>query len=143
MNKTHLIALAALVFAAPAYAQEEIASLQVEAGTIMTSEGGEFQTATTGETVAAGERVMVAENSSVLVRYGRDCIIRFAVPGVHVVPSSCVPGVAGAMSSGTVATGGTFAGSGAAIGIVAGVVALSAVAMESAGDGDPVPPISP
>ena len=160
MKKLNLIA-AALLLSAPALAQDQIASLHVEAGTVMTSTGAEFQTAGTGEAVVAGERVMVAENSSVLVQFhGEDCVIRFATPGVHVVPSDCDVGVAGAMtasaaaattaSSAGVAAAGSVAATSVAstaavtAGIVAGVVAASAAAMEATSDdGDPPPPISP
>ena len=109
MNKTNLIAIALLGFAAPAFAQEAPVDLQVESGTVMTSTGGEFQTAATGEDVVVGERVMVAENSSVLVRYANNCVIRFSQPGVHLVPQGCVPGVGGAMSA-SAASGSTGSG---------------------------------
>lgn len=142
MNKISLLAVAALAFAAPAFAQDAPVDLQVESGTVMTSTGGEFETAVTGEPVVAGERVMVGENSSVLVRFANNCVIRFTQPGVHLVPNGCVPGVAGATSAGGVAgtTVGSVVASNAGIIGVSAVIAAAGVASSVANDPVPVSP---
>jgi len=141
MNKKTLFAVAALAFAAPAFAQDAPVDLQVESGTVMTSTGGEFETAATGENVVAGERVMVGENSSVLVRFANNCVIRFTQPGVHLVPQGCVPGVGGAMNAGaaaSAATVGSVVASNAGIIAVSAVIAASGVASSVASDPPPV-----
>lgn len=93
MNKfAKLAAASALALAvAPAFAQQPVATLQVEAGTVMTSEGGEFRTANTGEALNPGERIMLSENSVAVVRYPNGCVRRYDAPGVYPVPMSCTP----------------------------------------------------
>lgn len=136
MNKiSKLLAASALALAcAPALAQETVATLQVEAGTVMTSEGGEFQTANTGEALSVGERLMLAENSVAIVRYRNGCDRRYDAPGVYAVPNenACRP-VAGAW---------TGQPDWAAAGIITGAAVVGA-ALLSQMDEVPGPPPAP
>lgn len=101
--------VAAAAFATPAFAQESVsATLQVESGSIMTSAGGEYASASTGQSLAAGQKVMVNAGSSGFLIYGNDCKIKLDQPGIYTVPSECnaVPGRTGgssAMNAGIIA----------------------------------------
>lgn len=100
---------AAAAFATPAFAQEPVsATLQVESGSIMTSAGGEYASASSGQSLAAGQKVMVNDGSSGFLTYGNGCKIKLDQPGIYTVPSQCnaVPGQTGgssAMNAGIIA----------------------------------------
>lgn len=113
MTKLAALLLAASVaFAAPAFAQDSgSATLKVESGSIMTSTGGDYVTATTGQSLEAGQKVMVNENSVGILTYGNGCKIKLDVPGVYSVPNDCKAMVAKTGASGT----------------SAGIIALSAL----------------
>lgn len=134
MNKfAKLIAASAFAVAAsPAFAQEPVATLQVETGTVMTSEGGEFQTARSGEGLNVGERIMLSENSVAVVRYPNGCVRRYDAPGVYPVPSVCTP-MAGRYSGQT---------DWRAAGIITGVALVGAAILASMDDVDDAPPVS-
>lgn len=94
---TLLLATALSAVALPAMAQDNVATLRVDSGSIMTSTGGEFATAGTGAPLIEGERVMVAEGAIATVVYPSGCTRQYAEPGVYVVPDDCnVAGVAAA-----------------------------------------------
>lgn len=114
MTKLAAVLFAASVaFAAPAFAQDSgTATLQVENGSIMTSTGGDYVTATTGQNLQAGQKLMVGENSVGVLTYGNGCKIKLDVPGVYSVPNDCRAMAAKA--------GGTS-------GMNAGIIAMSAL----------------
>ncbi|MGY0561507.1 hypothetical protein ACW7G2_12410 [Luteimonas sp. A277] len=143
MIRTSLIAAAlfALAAHAPAHAEEVAPTLQVNSGTVMTSQGGEFVTAASGASVAPGTRIMLAENSSASVVYASGCTAAISAAGVHAVPAMCQAGSAQAAVGATAATGTQWASAGwLFLGTAAVAVALS----EISGDGDPLPsPVTP
>ncbi|WP_374555902.1 hypothetical protein [Thermomonas sp.] len=100
---------ASVAFATPAFAQDSgTATLRVESGSIMTSTGGDYVTATSGQNLEAGQKVMVNENSVGILTYGNGCKIKLDVPGVYAVPNDCkaIAAKAGAgsnMSAGIIA----------------------------------------
>lgn len=100
---------AAAAFATPAFAQDPVsATLQVESGSIMTSNGGEYASASSGQSLAAGQKVMVNAGSTGFLTYGNGCKIKLDQPGVYTVPSECnaIPGKSGgssAMNAGIIA----------------------------------------
>jgi hypothetical protein len=139
MNNFSMLAIAALaaLFAAPAFAEEAAApTLSVEQGTVMTSTGGEFVTAPSGKLLAVGERVMVGEGASASVVYANGCAYDYTAPGVYAVQATCTGGGAG--QAGTAA--GVVATDVAAVGIIAGVAAIGAVALDQTRDDSDFPP---
>ena len=138
MKKPHLfvLALAGALCAAPAFAQDGgSATLRVDVGSAMVSNGGEFVSASSGTQVTAGNRVMLAEGSRATLVYPNGCTQPLSSAGVYGVPATCV---AAAGSSG--ATGVDAGG----IGIVAGVAAAGAAALATMDDVEYVepPPVS-
>jgi len=92
-----LFVAVSLAMAAPvtASAQEAVnATLRVENGNVMTSQGGEFATAQSGQVVATGNRLMVAENSAATVIFSATCQRQYTSPGVYTIQRVCEPGVA-------------------------------------------------
>ena len=79
----------ALGVAAAASAAETTATLSVDSGTVMSSQGGDFAPAQSGQALASGDRLMVTEKSSATLRYADDCVRRYSVPGVYVVEKDC------------------------------------------------------
>ena len=83
-----LLAAAAAV-SAPAFAQDTTATLRVDNGSAMASDGGQFETANTGRALDAGDKVMVNPDSKVTLVYGNDCTMVLDAPGVYTVPGAC------------------------------------------------------
>ena len=79
----------ALSAAATASAQDASATLRVDRGTIMTSQGGEFANAQTGQALVPGSRLMVTEQSAATVTYAKGCTRSYTAPGVYVVEANC------------------------------------------------------
>jgi len=79
----------ALSTAATASAQDTTATLRVDQGTIMTSQGGEFANAVTGQALVAGSRLMVTEQSAATVTYDKGCVRTYTAPGVYTVEANC------------------------------------------------------
>lgn len=127
------VALAAIV-SVPAHAQEPVAILKVDSGTVMVSEGAEFVAGATGTPLLPGQRLMVTEDAAAQVVYAEDCVVDYRVPGVYVVDSECEKVAAIPPSSGSNA--GMIAG-------VVGGVALIAAAAGGGGSSDPPPPPPP
>lgn len=134
-----IIGIAAALCAAPAFAQQEAATatLRVDAGSVMVSNGGEFVSATSGTQVPTGSRVMLAEGSRATLIYPGGCSQPLTSAGVFGVPVTCVAaaGSSGATTA-TGTTGTTAAGTAAGVdvaglGIVAGVAAAGAVGLDS------------
>lgn len=128
-----LFALAVAV-SAPAFAQQQDDSivLQLNAGSAMTSRGGDFVTAYSGQPVVVGEKVMVNAGSAVTLVYKNGCKMELRQPGVYTVPSDCNK-VAGWANNGGV--------SGANAAIIAGTAALGAAILLNEKDA-PVGPLS-
>ncbi len=70
------------------------ATLRVDSGRVMTSQGGEFATARSGQLVAAGNRLMVAENSAATVIFSDNCQRQYSAPGVYAIERECERGAA-------------------------------------------------
>lgn len=126
-----IVFAAATAFAAPAFAKDDNITLRVDSGTVMTSTGGEFQTANTGKPVVVGERVQVGAGSAATLVYSNGCTIKLAEPTVYEVPESCTAAAAWATSGNS--------GMGAAI--IVGAAVLGAAAIDQADDA-PVGPLS-
>jgi hypothetical protein len=84
----------ALSTAATASAQDTSATLRVDQGTIMTSQGGEFANAATGQALVAGSRLMVTEQSAATGTYDKGCTRSYTAPGVYVVQADCTKAAA-------------------------------------------------
>ena len=118
-------ALATVLFAAPAFAQDSTATLRVDIGSAMVSNGGEFVTAPSGSQLAPGSRVMLTEGSQATLVYRNGCTQPLRAAGVHAVPATCV---ATASSSGGSATGVDWGGAAVISGIaVAGAAVLASM----------------
>ena len=138
MIRTSLIAAALFAFAAsaPAHAEDPAPTLQVNSGTVMTSQGGEFATAANGASVAPGTRIMLAENSSATVTYANGCSAVISAAGVHAVPAVCQAGSGQAAVGAPAATGTQWASAGW---LFLGTAVVAAGLSEIGGDGDPLP----
>lgn len=90
MNKFAPVLVAAFAsLSLPALAQDTTATLRVDNGTAMASDGGQFETASTGRALDAGDKVMVNPDSKVTLVYGNDCTMVLDAPGVYTVPGAC------------------------------------------------------
>ena len=142
MKKPHLfvLALAGALCAAPAFAQDGggTATLRVDVGSAMVSNGGEFVSASSGTQVTAGSRVMLAEDSRATIVYPNGCTQPLSSAGVYSVPVTCV---AAAGSTGATAATGVDAGG---LATVAGIAAAGAAALATMDDVEYVepPPVS-
>ena len=106
-----------LLAAAPAFAQDAVATLSTS-GDVQVSAGGDFSAAASGTSVQAGTRVMVGEGASAVVRYANNCEVTYTRPGVYTVAATCTP-VGGR-------TGTDVAGAGAiAAGVAVGALLLN------------------
>lgn len=86
---TALLVLSAAL-SAPAFAQENSnITLRVDAGTVMSSTGGEYATANTGKQLVVGEKLMVNAGSAASAVYEGGCTVEFKEPGVYEVPGEC------------------------------------------------------
>ena len=88
------VASLAVFASSAASAAEQAATLRVDRGSVMASQGGEFATANSGQVLVVGERRMVSENSSATVVYGNDCKREYTAPGVYVIDATCVKAAA-------------------------------------------------
>jgi len=134
MSKLAAVLLAvAVAFAGPVLAQDQnpAITLRVDAGTVLTSTGGDFSSATTGKPLAVGEKVMVNENSRSAAVYGSDCDIKFDKPGVYGVPSECKRGAWVTDADSKVNTW-----------MILGGAAIAAALLIGDGGGDNPPPLS-
>ena len=124
-----VVASFALAASATATAAEEAAAtLRVDRGNVMTSQGGDFATAQSGQTLVSGERLMVTEDSAATVTSGNDCTRTYTTPGVYVVELDCERAVADG---------------GMGIWAVASAVGLGVAAAAALGGGDDdSPPVS-
>ncbi len=135
--KTLLIA-ASLAFAATASAQEpERIVLNVQAGSILTSTGGEFVTAEDGKQLSNGEQLQINPGSVARVVFDRgttdpddDCTIVYDKAGVYPVPNDCKRAAAWIQQSGGFSKAA----------MIAGGAVLIAVLLNNDGGDDPVSP---
>lgn len=137
--KTNPVTLAAILACLPfatAVAQDagEAAppaiTLQVDAGQVMTSDGGEFVSASSGAAVSQGQRVMVAEGGAARLVYDNGCEKLLSSPGVYTVVSDCDSGSAVVGGNGRLAAG------------VGGAVLVIAAIAGGGGGSDRPPPVS-
>lgn len=120
----------ALTASAAASAQDGTATLRVDRGNVMTSQGGDFAPAQSGQALASGERLMVSEGSAATVTYGNDCSRSYTTPGVYTVEKDCKKSAVADDDM----TNWTMVG---AIGLGAAVLAASV-----SGDDEDAPPVS-
>ena len=133
MKKFAAVLIAASsALAAPAFAQDGSITLRVDSGSVMTSAGGEYESASTGKQLAVGERVMVNAGSSATVLYAGGCAVEFKEPGVYSVPATCTRG---GWANGSGSNNAMNAG------IIIGAAAIGAAILEGMGD-EPVGPLS-
>ena len=90
--------LLATALAAPALAQDtpDRIVLESKAGSVMTSNGGEYATAPTGKLLVRGESMMLTDGAKATVVYyyddgDRKCVEHYAGPNTYVIDDSCVP----------------------------------------------------
>lgn len=146
MNTRRLLIAAALaaLCAAPAFAQGTPSiTLSINGGTAMVSNGGEFTTVTSGTLVSPGARVMLPEGSTATLSYSDGCTQLLASTGVHAVPATCV--AAAANTTAAMGQSGTAAGVNlGAAGIIAGIAAAGALALDQMDEQEYVepPPVS-
>ena len=126
------IAASAALLSAPVFAQDSAATLRVDIGSAMVSNGGEFVSAPSGTQVPAGSRVMLAEGSQATLVYPNGCTQPLAAAGVYGVPATCVA----AAGSSAAATGVDVGG----LATVAGIAAAGAAALATMDDVEYVEP---
>ncbi len=133
-------ALMALAVSGGAIAQDREATLQVDAGTVMSSEGGDFVSAASGKALMEGQRVMVTEGSRATLVYENGCRDELLEPGVYEVDDeNCTPAV-------LLSAGSTVFGVGTVPFLI---VSAGVIAIILSGDDDddrvlpPAPPVSP
>jgi PKD repeat protein len=97
----------------------------------MTSNGGEFASASTGEGIQAGERLMVSEGGSATVDFANGAVVNYTAPGVYTVNVPVVGAAGAGVGAGAASTTAT-------VGTMLGAAALGAAAVEESGD--TVPP---
>ena len=133
---------AALLFAAcaaPAFAQSapDRIVLESKAGSVMTSNGGAYETAATGKLLAQGESMMLNDGATATVVYyydngDRKCVENYAGPNTYVIDDSCIKAAAW--------TGSGSPGKSALVILGAGLI--GAAVIESMGEDVPVGPLS-
>ena len=155
MSKMSLrVAIAALVASTAfgnVFADDEMdATLHIDKGSIMTSEGGDFVTAADRKRLDEGQRVMVTEDSKATLVYDNGCREELIDPGVYVVDEECVAGIlapaAGATAVGAATATGLGTGTILGIGAVPFLVATAAVVslmLDGEDDGTGPRPVSP
>ena len=126
-----LIALALSLAMGAAFAQST-PTLTFDGNVMVSTPGGEFVSAAYGQEVVAGQSIMVPAGGSATLSYDNGTVATYG-PGTHVVPNS-----------GVLVRTGFDPSTGMTVGIVAGVVALTAALIDqNLDDSDPPPPLSP
>jgi hypothetical protein len=120
---------ASVAFAAPAFAQDQNATLQIDSGSVMVSTGGDYASASNGQALASGQKVMVNEGSSATLVYGNDCKMQLSQPGVYTVPSQC----------NAVAANGNGGSSGTNAAIIGGAAAVAGALIDNEDNHQPGP----
>ncbi|MEN1957902.1 hypothetical protein [Luteimonas changyuni] len=138
--KTHRLLIAAALatlFAAPALAQSESATLRIDSGSAMVSSGGEFTSAASGTQLAPGSRVMLTEGSRATLVYPNGCTQALGAAGVHGVPATCVSSRSAAVVPAQAGATGVDMGGAA---IISGIAVAGAAVLHAMDDEDYVPP---
>ena len=96
MSKLHSLALsiAAVAFATAASAQGgsgAVATLQVDKGVVMVSNGAEYVSASSGHALVNAERIMITQDGAATIRYNDGCQRTINSPGVYIVDGVCTP----------------------------------------------------
>jgi len=130
-------ALATVLFAAPAFAQDSPPTLRVDIGSAMVSTGGEFVTAPSGSQLAPGSRVMLTEGSQATLVYPNGCTQPLTSAGVHGVPATCVSSRSAAVVPAQAGATGVDMGGAA---IISGIAVAGAAVLHAMDDEDYVPP---
>lgn len=123
MGKLALGAIALCISAAfvlPAFAQggdkdKPVATLEVNKGVVMTSQGGEYLKGNTGQQLFSDERLMVTQDGSATVVYSDHCKRTYDTPGVYKIDANCKGAV-------------WFNSAGVVAGIASGVIAIGVIA---------------
>ncbi len=101
MKASNIFAASLLaMLALPAVAQQQVPDkpdsivLEAKSGNVMTSNGGEYETAATGKRLVTGESMMLTEGAKATVVYyydngDRKCVERYAGPNTYVIDDSC------------------------------------------------------
>jgi len=100
MPKHHKLTVALLlaVCAAPAFAQQQAKPdsivLETKTGSVMTSTGGDYQSADNGKQLVEGESMMLNDGAKATVVYyydngKRKCVEKYAGPNTFVIDDSC------------------------------------------------------
>lgn len=95
--------LAALVLAAPAFAADDsVAVLSAQTGTVLVNQGEEFITASDAQPLMAGDRVMVMEGGSAQLTFLDGCVLPVESGSLLDVPatSTCAGTVASVQAIG-------------------------------------------
>jgi hypothetical protein len=130
MTKFAAVLIAASVaFAAPAFAQDQNVTLQIDSGSVMASTGGDYASASNGQALASGQKVMVNEGSSATLVYGNGCKMQLSQPGVYTVPSEC----------NAVATNNGGGSSGTNSAIIVGTAAVAGALIDNEDNHEPGP----
>ena len=140
-----LIALSAISVAA-ASAQEQGKSdwdkivLEDKAGNVMTSNGGDYQTAPIGKQLVIGEHMMLGDSTKAKVVYYelddngkvlRRCVKDYTDPNTYIIDAVCTMGAAWA-------NGGSISGANAGMIIGAGVIGAAIINSEDKVDVGPL-----
>ena len=136
------LGLLASAFAAPALAQDAAEKpdrivLEAKAGSVMTSTGTQYESASPGKLLVNGESLMLGDNSTATVAYyfagGRKCVEKYEGANTFTIDDDCKK------AAWVASDGGSSASTSAWIILGAGV--LGAAVLESM-DGEPVGPLS-
>lgn len=126
---TAVLIAASVAFAAPAFAQDQNVTLQIDSGSVMASTGGDYASASNGQALASGQKVMVNEGSSATLVYGNGCKMQLSQPGVYTVPSEC----------NAVATNNGGGSSGTNTAIIVGTAAVAGALIDNEDNHEPGP----
>ena len=92
------LALLSATCCMPAFAQETVKPdsivLETKTGSVMTSTGGDYQSADTGKQLVIGESMMLNDGAKATVVYyydngKRKCVERYIGPNTYVIDDSC------------------------------------------------------
>lgn len=122
---------------APVQAADGVATLRVDRGNVMASNGGEFVTANSGVRLVEGNRLMITEGSYATVIYSDRCVEQYATPGVYVIDATCNPAITASAVGGVAPMGSDWV----AVGSIAAGVAVGAAILDNM-DKTPGPPAS-
>ena len=147
MKKSAFALAIAVAFAAPAFAQSKSdwdkIVLEEARGSVMTSTGAEYQTASVGKLLVVGENMMLSTSSKAKVVYyelddeGKvvdKCVKDYTDPNTYIIDATCTGAVAWTHGARPV---------GAGAGIIVGAAVIGGLIIDKKGDNVPVGPLSP